>query len=144
MYLGKTFVKSEDHVPKKAAANVRRRRIVLLAGIAGVSAALTFGAVNALSAVGVYTVSVAAGAVYTSGGYSLALSDQMTNNNQMNIGNGYLEIFKNGAGLVRSNYPGQFVSSTQTIVIYTPGGQASIVGKCKSSNSRQAVFCGIY
>ena len=94
---------------------------------------------------GDYKNGLQAGVMYTSGSWQgPAGSDYMYNYDTQNIGNSYLELWRNGVGLWTTNYPGVFLYSGQsTGVSYCCPASYSSIGKCKSSNTRPGAGCGL-
>lgn len=92
----------------------------------------------------VYRTSVVGGVLYSSGAWQNGYRNVMTNADTQNIGNAYVEMWINGTGLWTTNSPGVFLNpgqkATLCFQIFGCGTPAtSIVGKCKSSNTRSAI-----
>lgn len=118
-------------------------RLVALAIFAVV---LLAGFVSTAAAIGVYKYGLTGGVLYSSGGWQSGGTSDLYNGSSSNIGSAYVEIHRNGVGLVSTNYPGQFLNPGGLAIVCiaancNPG--YSVVGKCKSSNTRADASCAI-
>lgn len=112
----------------------------MAAGIAALASLVL--SITALGA-GDYQTGVAGGVTYSSGAWQPGggWSSLWNNYYSQNIGNAYVELHRNGVGLVASNYPGVFIYNNDATAV-SSSVNSSYVSKCKSSNTRSNAGCG--
>lgn len=86
---------------------------------------------------------VAGGVTYSSAPWELnaRFSTLWNGYYSQNIGNALVDLYKNGVGLVNSNYPGTFLYNNDSVTVNWPDIGVTYVSKCKSSNTRSNAGC---
>lgn len=124
---------------------VRRLSLSLVILALAAVASLTIFASSA-KAIGPYKYGLTGGVPYSSGGWQAGGTNDLLNGNIGNIGVAYIDIYRNGYGFWSSNSPGVFLAKNALAIICiaancNPG--YSVIGNCKSSNTRADASCAI-
>jgi hypothetical protein len=128
------------------AAPKRRSRLFYVLAWLVAAGALLAGFASSASAIGVYKYGLVGGVLYSSGAWEAGGTSDLYNGDTQNIGVAYVEIYRNGYGFWASNYPGVFLTPGQAAIVCIAGNcnpGYSVLGKCKSSNTRAHASCAI-